>query len=308
MQLIIHEEIKHALANNIPIVALESTVIAHGLPFPDNLEMALGLEQAIRAQQAVPATIAIIDGSIRIGLKAHEFEKLADARNSIRKVSRRDIAYTVATKASGATTVSATMSLAHKASIKFFATGGIGGVHRYGEVSMDISADLYELHATPIAVVCAGAKSILDLAKTLEVLESLGVPVWGYRTEYFPEFFCKGTNYKLDMTFEHINLICDALAIHWSLGLQNGIIIAQPVPAGDALDNESMHNSLQEALALAQQHKIHGKDVTPFLLRQIAQKSNNKSLLSNKSLLLENATLAAKIANNYYTMLNNNNN
>jgi len=292
----ITDEIKHALATNKAVVALESTVISHGLPFPANLVIAQELEKTVRDEGAIPAIIALINGEIRIGLHKHELELLADPKTTVRKVSRRDIAYTLAIKSYGATTVSATMFLAHQARLRIFATGGIGGVHRGAEYSMDISADLYELGTTPIGVVCAGAKSILDLPKTLEVLESLGVGVWGFKTEYFPEFFCRTNRYKLDMNFNDANNIAQALALHWELGLKNGVVIAQPVPIKDALDAELIERSIKEALILAEKNHIHGKALTPFLLQHIAKITKGQSLASNKALLIENARLAAHIA------------
>lgn len=296
LPLIIHDEVATALTENKAVVALESTVIAHGLPYPDNLTIAKDLDQAVRKEGAVPATIALIHGFIHVGLDSLALERLADPKASARKVSRRDIAFTLSQKILGATTVSATMLLAHYAGIKIFATGGIGGVHRGAEYSMDISADLYELSTTPVAVVCAGAKSILDLAKTLEVLETLGVPVWGYETENFPEFFCRGERYILDMHFDSIYNLAQALKIHWKLGLKNGVVIAQNVPKAFALDPNLIELVIKDALLEADRAHIQGKALTPFLLGKIAQKSEGQSLSANKALLLENARLAAQIA------------
>ena len=294
--LIIHDEVATALREKRGVVALESTVIAHGLSYPENLAIAHKLDHVIRQEGATPALIALIDSNIHVGLESSQLEKLADPQSSVTKVSSKDIAFTLANKNMGATTVSATMLIAHRAGIKIFATGGIGGVHRGVEKSMDISTDLYELSRTPVAVVCAGAKSILDVPKTLEVLESLGVPVWGFGTNKFPEFFCPGELYNLDTYFMCINKLVSALKIHQDLGLKSGIVICQPVPAADALDKNIIESIVQEALKSAGKAHIQGKAVTPFVLKEIMQKSQGKSLEANKALLIANATLAARIA------------
>lgn len=296
MPMLIQEEIREALANHQPIVALESTVIAHGLPFPQNICIAKELEQAVREEGAIPAMIALREGFVRVGLLADDLELLAHNKAPVRKVSRRDIAFTLASKSIGATTVSATMALAHLAGIKIFATGGIGGVHRGAEHTMDISADLYELSTTPVAVICAGAKSILDLSKTLEVLESLGVPLWGYCTNFLPEFFCAGMRHALDMSFSCEQQLAEALNIHWSLGFNTGVVIAQNVPHAEALKPDFVDALIENALAKAYKNHIQGKALTPFLLKDLADNSQGQSLTSNKALLLENARLASRIA------------
>jgi len=296
LPMIIHDEVAVALKENKAVVALESTVIAHGLPYPDNLAIAKELDHAVRREGAIPAMIALMDGFIRVGLNNLALEQLADPRAMAKKVSRRDLAYTLGSKSLGATTVSATMLLAHLARIKIFATGGIGGVHRGGERSMDISADLYELGSTPVAVVCAGAKSILDVAKTLEVLETLGVAVWGFETKRFPEFFCLGARYELDMHFDCVNNLATALNIHWDLGLKTGVVIAQAVPETFALDQNIIEAVIQEATSEAHDAHVQGKALTPYLLGKIAQKSQGQSLIANRALLIENARLAARIA------------
>lgn len=294
----IHEEVKDALNEGRAVVALESTVISHGLPHPKNIEVTYSMMTAIREHGAVPALIAIADGSLLVGANSSLIERLSDKNSSVRKVSRRDIAFCLAKKELGATTVSATMIASALAGIRIFATGGIGGVHRGAETSMDISADLAELAKTPVAVVCAGAKSILDIAKTLELLESLGVPVFGYDTNYFPEFYCRGTKHRLHMRANTPLEIAEILRLHFSLD-QGGAIVAQEIDASQALSSEFVEEIIIAAESEAHRVNKSGADLTPFLLREIAIRSDNKSIASNCALLINNARLAADIAKAY---------
>ncbi|HXW60153.1 MAG TPA: pseudouridine-5'-phosphate glycosidase [Myxococcota bacterium] len=291
----IHEEVKDALAENRGVVALESTVIAHGLPTPVNIETTLAMMAAIREQSAVPALIAIFDGQVIIGTSSALVERLADKKASIKKVSCRDIAYTIARKESGATTVSATMTIAAMAGIRVFATGGIGGVHRHVESSMDISADLITLSRRPVAVVCAGAKSILDVPKTLEMLETFGVPVVGFGTDYFPEFYSLSNNYRLHMRCDTPQSLSEVVRLHLSLG-QSGLVVAQPIDEQLALPHALMEQHINEAIKKAERASVSGKDLTPFLLKEIASITKEQSIKSNCALLINNARLGAKIA------------
>lgn len=288
------QEVADALAEGRPVVALESTVISHGLPKPDNVETALAMEAAIRASGAVPATIGLIDGAIRIGLSLAEIERFASTPG-IAKVSRRDMAAVLAARGLGATTVAGTMIAAHLAGIRIFATGGIGGVHRGAESSMDVSADLMELARTPVMVVCAGAKSILDLPRSMEVLETQGVPVIGWRTNKLPAFHAIdsgiGLHLRADTAVEAANLA----ALHWRLGL-GGLLLANPVPSEAAIDRVEMEVWIADALGQAEADGIAGKDVTPYLLAAIGRASGGRTLRANKALLLNNARLAGEIA------------
>ncbi len=289
------EEVRQAQANHQALVALESTIISHGMPYPQNVETARELERIVRAQGAVPATIALIDGRICVGLSDAQLERLG-REPDVTKVSRRDFANVLAAKRSGATTVAATMIAAALADIRVFATGGIGGVHRGGEHSMDISADLTELARTSVAVVCAGCKSILDIGRTLEYLESHGVPVVGYGSNEFPSFFSRSSGYSVDMRYDSVAHIAAMLHVKWGLGLAGGVIIANPVPEADALPFEEMEQVIAQALALAEQNGVRGKDVTPFLLKSIVELTNGRSLKTNIALVRNNARLAAEIA------------
>lgn len=293
--LIISEEIKDALNEKRGVVALESTVIAHGLPYPKNKETTLKMMKAIRDEGAVPALIAIVDGNLFVGSSSVVLERLIDNKSKVLKVSSRDIAYCLATKSIGATTVSATMNIASLAGIRIFATGGIGGVHRGSEQTMDISADIIELSKTPVAVVCAGAKSILDIAKTLEMLETNGVPVIGYLVDYFPEFYCIGDQYHLDTRCDDIGLIKAMIDMHMGLK-KSGMIIANSIDENNALPKAVIENALDEALKDAFNNKIQGKELTPFLLKNIALITQEKSVDCNCALLESNARLAARIA------------
>ncbi len=284
-----------ALAGKQPVVALESTIISHGLPYPMNRDLALLLEQTVRDEGAVPATIGICKGRIKVGMNATEIEKFAEGKD-IAKVSRRDFATIVALEQDGATTVSGTMIAAHMAGIRIFATGGIGGVHRGAEHSLDISADLMELARTPVAVVCAGAKSILDLPKTLEVLETNGVPVLGYRTDTFPAFHTADSGLAVDINVASADALAHILKTREALGFSGGEIIANPIPQEFAMDKSEVDGWIETALENAGAEGITGKAMTPYLLAKIAELSDGKTITANKALILNNARLAAKIA------------
>lgn len=288
------EEVADALAEGRAIVALESTVISHGLPRPDNIETATAMEAEVRAGGAVPATIGLIDGVIRIGLSGEDIERFASTKG-IAKVSRRDMAAVLAARGLGATTVAGTMIAAHLAGIRVFATGGIGGVHRGAESSMDISADLTELARTPVLVVCAGAKSILDLPRTMEVLETQGVPVIGWRTGRLPAFHAIDSGIDLHLRADDAQETARLAALHWALGL-GGVLLANPVPDAAAIPWAEMEGWIADALRDAERDGIAGKDVTPYLLAAIAKASGGRTLAANKALLLNNARLAGEIA------------
>lgn len=288
-------EVANALAEGKAVVALESTIIAHGMPYPKNVETAREVEDLIRDQGAVPATIAVLDGVIRIGLDEAALEKLGKAEN-VAKLSRRDLPLIVAQKGDGATTVAATMICAALAGISVFATGGIGGVHRGAENDFDISADLEELAKTPVAVVCAGAKSILDLPKTLEFLETRGVPVVGYQTNKFPAFYCRDSGLDAPLTADSASEIAGMLAVQQDLGYQGGAVIANPIPESHAMDKSEMDSVIESALNSATKDGIFGKAITPYLLGKIVELTKGRSLESNIALVKNNAVLAANIA------------
>jgi len=296
----ISTEVQQALKTGLPIVALESTIISHGMPFPQNLETALTVEKIIREESAVPATIAILNGRIKIGLSQHELEQFAKHTSQI-KVSRRDLPLVISQKQSGGTTVAATMICAKLAGIAVFVTGGIGGVHRESENTMDISADLMELAQTNVAVVCAGIKSILDIPRTLEYLETQGVPVIGYKTEEFPAFYTPSSGSLVHSRLDTPEEIAHCMKIKWKLGLDGGIVIGNPVQEQDAMDASIIQQAISEALRDAAQKQIEGKNVTPFLLERINQITMGESLKSNISLVCNNAHLGAKIAVAYQT-------
>jgi pseudouridylate synthase len=287
-------EVAEALAAGRPVVALESTLIAHGLPRPDNLSMARDMQAAVRAHGAVPATVALVDGHIRVGLTELELERLANARE-VRKVSRRDLAAVLARRELGATTVAGTLACAALAGIRLFATGGLGGVHRGGELSLDVSADLAELARSPLGVVCAGAKSVLDLPRTLEVLESLGVPVVGYGTGRFPAFFCQDSGLDLPHRVDGPGEAARLLATHFALG-PGGLVLAQPPPAAACLPEAEVEALVTEAEGEARRRGISGAALTPFLLARLVDRSGGRTLTVNKALLLANAAAAADIA------------
>jgi pseudouridine-5'-phosphate glycosidase len=291
----VHPEVAQARAEGRAVVALESTIISHGMPYPQNLETAREVEACVRVAGAVPATIAVMDGQIKIGLDADGLERLATDQ-AVLKVSRRDLAYALTSGLTGATTVAATMIAAHLAGIRVFATGGIGGVHRGGETSLDISADLEELAHTPVAVVCAGAKAILDLPRTLEYLETHGVPVIGYQTDEFPAFYSRRSGLGLDFRLDTPAAIAELLRTHWSLGLTAGALIANPIPAEHALPEAEIAAVIDQAVADAERDGIRGKDVSPYLLRRIVETTGGASLRANIALVKNNASLAGHIA------------
>lgn len=296
-------EVEKAKEEGKAIVALESTIISHGMPYPQNVEMAQKVEQIVRDNGGVPATIAIIDGKIKIGLSEDELELLASAEN-VSKVSRRDIAEILATKKIGATTVASTMICAQLADIKFFVTNGIGGVHKGAEHTMDISADLDELSKTKVAVICAGAKSILDLDKTLEYLETKGVPVVGYQTDELPAFFTRESGLKLNTRIDEVSTIAKLAEVQWDLGLETGIVVANPVPEEDQLEPSFINGIIDKAVAKAEEEGIHGKDSTPFLLGEIVKQSEGKSLETNIKLVEHNARIGTQIAVEYTNLQN----
>ena len=294
------DEVQSALHERQPVVALESTVIAHGLPYPDNVAVAQAMEAAIRAEGAVPATIGIFAGRIKIGLTQEEVVQLGTATN-VQKVSRRDLAVTLATRRLGATTVAGTMLCASMAGIRFFATGGIGGVHRGAETSMDVSADLIELSRTPMLVVCAGAKSILDLDLTLEYLETHGVPVLGWQTDELPAFYVRHSGRRLAHRVDDVTVLATIARTQWQCGL-NGIVVGCPIPELYALDAAPLEVATEAALQLARAQGIRGAATTPFVLSQVAKITAGESVEANKALLLHNAAWAARFAK-AYTML-----
>lgn len=294
----IHREVQNALDANSPLVALESALISHGLSYPQNLETAQALEQAVRENGAVPATIAVIEGKIRVGLTEKELERLATGKG-VRKVSRRDLAIAVAQKLDGATTVAATMYVASLSGIEVVATGGIGGVHRgrpFARFSADISADLPELAQTRVTVVCSGAKSILDLPLTLEWLETYGVPILGYRTDEFPAFYSRQSGLPVDARVDTPEEAARIIRTKWELGLEGGVLVTVPVPEEAELPREVVEEAIERALTAAQEQGITGKALTPFLLSQIARITEGRSLAANIALLRNNAAVAAQIA------------
>lgn len=285
-----------ALAAGEPVVALESTIISHGMPYPDNVETALAVEQAVLEGGALPATIAIIEGRLTVGLSADEIRHIGRRGPDVIKCSRRDLPFVVARKEDGATTVAATMIIAAMAGIRVFATGGIGGVHRGVEETLDVSADLDELARTNVAVVCAGIKSVLDIGRTLEYLETKGVPVVGYRSDTLPAFYAQSSGFGVDYRVESAAEAAAAMRTKWQLGLDGGLVIAAPVPEASALASEEIDGVIDEALAEMQRRGITGKDTTPFLLASIAERTGGRSLEANIQLVLNNARIAAEIA------------
>ena len=292
----VSEEVKHALENNIPVVALESTIISHGMPYPQNVETALKVESIVRENGCVPATTAIINGKLKAGLSKEEIELLGKEGLKVSKVSRRDIPYIVANKLNGASTVATTMIIASLAGIKIFATGGIGGVHRGAETTMDISADLQELANTNVAVVCAGAKSILDLGLTLEYLETNGVPVLGNQTKELPAFYTRKSGFELDYAINSPAEFANILKSKWDLGLNGGVVIANPIPEEYSMDYDVISKAINEAVEEAEKLGIHGKQTTPFLLDKIQKITAGKSLEANIQLVFNNVRLATQIA------------
>ena len=292
----ISPEVQAALDAGKPVVALESTIISHGMPYPKNVETALLVEQTIRENGAVPATIAIIGGRLKAGLTKEEIEHLGKAGRGVAKASRRDLPAIVARGIDGATTVTTTMIIAHMAGIKIFATGGIGGVHRGAEKTMDISADLEELAQTPVMVVCAGAKSILDLGLTLEYLETKGVPVIGYGTEELPAFYTRKSGFGVDYRVDSPAELAAMFTAQRELGYKGGMLVTNPIPEEYAMDKEVIDRAIEQALRELDENGIHGKECTPFLLAKVVELTGGDSLESNIQLVLNNARLAAQTA------------
>lgn len=289
-------EVKSAIENKMPVVALESTIISHGMPYPENVRTAQKCEQIIRDAGAIPATIAIMNGKLKIGLSEDEINYLGKEGKNIRKTSRRDIAYNIANGIAGATTVSATMYIASLAKIPVFATGGIGGVHRGAETTMDISADLEELAITNVAVVSAGAKSILDLGLTLEYLETKGVPVIGYRTKKLPAFYCSESDFEVNFRIDSAKEIANVINTKFELGLNGGLLVANPIPESMSMDKNIMDRAIDEAITEMNILGIKGKETTPYLLSMIAKITEGKSLESNIALVYNNCKLGAEIS------------
>jgi len=295
----ISKEVEKALKEEQPVIALESTIITHGMPYPKNVECALSVEKVVRDNGAIPATIAIINGEAVIGLSPEEIDELAQHKN-VRKTSRRDLPIVYATKGWGGTTVTTTMLLAKQAGIKFFVTGGIGGVQRGAEGTFDISSDLNELGNTSVCVICAGPKAILDLPKTMEILETKGVPVIGYNTDMLPAFFTRTSECKVDYnanTPEEIAAICRE---KWDNYLDGGVLVTNPIPEEYSMDPKSINAAINEALKEMNEAGVKGKDETPYLLSKIVELTNGKSLDANIHLVLNNAALGSKIAKAYY--------
>ena len=294
----ISEEIQDSIKEKGPVVALESTIISHGMPFPQNLETALEVESIIRKEGALPATIAVIEGRIKIGLSNLELEQFAQGTKTV-KVSSRDLPLALSQKQDGGTTVAATMICSRMAGISVFVTGGIGGVHRGSEKTMDISGDLMELSRTNVAVVCAGIKSILDIPRTLEYLETQGVPVIGYRTDEFPAFYTTTSGYSVQSRINTAEEIARCMKVKWELGLDGGLVIANPVLPEDAMDEVVIEEAIAKSLKEASEKGIDGKAVTPFLLERISQLTDGESLKTNIALVFNNALLGARIASAY---------
>ena len=292
----VNPEVAQAIAQGRPVVALESTIISHGMPYPQNVETALAVEKIIREAGAVPATIAILGGRLKAGLTAEEIEYLGKQGQKVTKASRRDLSALVARGADGATTVTTTMMIAHMAGIKILATGGIGGVHRGAETTMDISADLEELGQTDVMVVCAGAKAILDLPLTLEYLETHGVPVLGYQTEELPAFYTRTSGLSVDYRVDTPQELAQILKTHHQLGLKGGILVTNPIPAEYSMDAAEINAVIDRAIAEANQLGIHGKETTPFLLAKVKEITGGDSLQANIRLVFNNARLAAQTA------------
>jgi pseudouridine-5'-phosphate glycosidase len=292
-------EVKEALAKKKPVVALESTIITHGMPFPQNLEMARNVEKVIRGEGAVPATTAVVDGELRAGLTNRELESFARGGPGILKVSTRDLPLVVAKKLNGATTVASTMRIAAMAGIHVFATGGIGGVHRGAEKTFDVSADLIEFSKSNVAVITAGAKSILDLALTLEVLETQGVPVVGFGTDEFPAFFSRRSGHRLTLRADTAKEVAAMMKAKWAMGLSGGMVVANPIPAEHEIPAAQIAPQIERAVAEANAKGIHGKDVTPFLLKRLTEITEGRSLAANLQLVFHNARMAAQIAKEF---------
>ena len=289
-------EVQQALAEGRPVVALESTIISHGMPYPQNAETALNVEKIIRDNGAVPATIAVLGGRLKAGLSPEEINYLGKTGTAVAKASRRDLPVLVAEGRDGATTVTTTMIIAHMAGISVFATGGIGGVHRGAETTMDISADLEELAHTPVMVICAGAKSILDLGLTLEYLETHGVPVIGYGTEELPAFYTRRSGFKVDYRLDTPEELAKTFFVKQDMGLGGGMLVTNPIPEEYSMDADVINKAIDEAVAESRALGIHGKETTPFLLAKIKDLTGGDSLASNIQLVYNNARLAARTA------------
>jgi len=301
-KLVLSPQVQEAIANNKPVVALESTIITHGMPFPQNVETALEVERIIWENGSVPATIAIIDGIIRVGMSEEEIVGLAK-KEGVVKASRRDIPVILAKKLSGATTVAGTMLIANLAGIKIFVTGGIGGVHRGAQETMDVSADLTELAKTDVAVVCAGAKSILDIGLTLEYLETLGVPVLGFKTAQFPAFYTRDSGFPVDYQVDNAKEMAEVLFNKWGMGLNGGVVIANPIPQDFALPEDFINDFIAQALNELHVQRITGKRVTPFLLDKLDKLTASESLKANIELVKHNARVGAIIAVEYFEQI-----
>ena len=295
----VNPEVAAAVAAGKPVVALESTIISHGMPYPQNVETALNVEKVIRENGAVPATIAILGGRLKAGLTPEEIEYLGKTGQAVTKASRRDLPVIVAKGMDGATTVTTTMMIAHMAGINIFATGGIGGVHRGAETTMDISADLEELANTPVMVVCAGAKSILDLGLTLEYLETHGVPVLGYGTKELPAFYTRRSGFEVDYRVDSPEELAKIFKVQRDLGMKGGMLVTNPIPEEYAMDFDVINKAIDEAIADSVRDGIHGKATTPYLLAKVKDLTGGDSLASNIQLVYNNARLAAKTACEY---------
>jgi pseudouridine-5'-phosphate glycosidase len=297
----IKEDVLKALESNAPVVALESTIISHGMPYPENVEMAKKVEQIVRENGAVPATIAIMDGKIKIGLTDKDLETLASSEY-VTKVSRRDIAHVIASKKIGATTVASTMICAEMAGIKFFVTGGIGGVHKGFEETMDVSADLEELSNTNVNVICAGAKAILDLPRTMEYLETKGVPVVGYQTKVLPAFYTRESSIPLSIHFDDVKGLASMIYAKDQLALKGGVLIVNPIPKEDSLEETFINGIINHAIKESVKDGISGKDTTPYLLKKIVEETKGESLKANLALVYNNAKVGALLAKAYFDL------
>ncbi|MBB2892982.1 pseudouridine-5'-phosphate glycosidase [Flexivirga oryzae] len=293
------DEVRDALAEGRPVLALESTIISHGMPYPDNVRMAREVEALIRAEGVTPATIAVLDGVPRVGLSDDDLEMLGRAGESVTKASVRDLAYVMAKGIHGATTVAATMRLASLAGIRVFATGGLGGVHRGAASSMDLSADLTELSRTPVAVISAGVKSILDIGLTLEAMETLSIPVVGYQTDEFPSFYSRSSGYDVPMRADSPEELAAIMATQWELGVTAGLDIANPIPRADEIPADEISGIITQALADMDERGITGKDTTPYLLGRVVELTGGASLTANIALVKNNAMLGANLATAY---------
>lgn len=296
---VISEEVQEAMDKNLPIVALESTIISHGMPYPQNYDTALECERIIRENGAVPATTAVIDGKIRIGLSEEEIKFMSTSKDII-KASRRDFPYIVANGLNGATTVATTILTASLVDIKILVTGGIGGVHRNAETTFDISRDLQELAATDIAVVCAGAKSILDIGLTLEYLETFGVPVLGYKSEEMPAFYTRKSGFKVDYNIEDYEEMANTIGTKWDLELDGGVLVVNPIPEEAEMDPITINKAIEDAVVSAKAEGIKGKETTPYLLDKVLKVTDGRSLDANIALVLHNAKVGANIAKHLY--------